>query len=193
MTLHAPFGLLLIGLLPVAASAQALDPADSAFRNQAFAQAWAAPVGATASWSNPVTGNHGDVKPVRESRRSNSGEPCRELVESLTINGEVRQGTTAGCRGADNGWHIVQSAPIASTAPSSVNVPVDLPAYQPPADISADAPQPARPLNLPVPVEIWLRPGQKTNGASLSPSDARVVIPLGQPSTATNGPEPQPN
>ena len=154
-------------LLPIRGWGETLDEADAAFRDQAFLAAWQAPIGQPIAWRNPVTGNAGSIQARRETH-GNGAETCRELMETLTIDGRVSRGVTTGCRAADKSWHVVQSAPLG--APADQPVPVELPPYQPPADISADPPHPAGP-----PVGIVVRPGG-ANGP-------RVIVPLGGTNT----------
>ncbi len=63
--------------------------------------------GAAAVWSNPDSGSHGRVEPVRTFKISN-GQWCREYVHSLEFRGwrerrETRR--TIACRDADGHWH----------------------------------------------------------------------------------------
>ncbi|HVJ51952.1 MAG TPA: hypothetical protein VM689_05790 [Aliidongia sp.] len=133
-------------LLPVAAHAQALDEADAAFRDQAFAQAWTIPIGQAVDWQNPVSGNEGRIEARRDS--VSGGRPCRELLESLTIERQTSRGVTVGCL-AEQGWQVVRSAPLGTgVGTDSDSVPVELPPYQPPADISADPPQQQPPVGI---------------------------------------------
>ncbi len=165
----------LLALVPLVAHAEALDEADSAYRDQAFQAAWAAPVGQPVVWRNPVSGNGGSVLVLRERRDAAGGEPCRELLEKVTIDGRTSRGVTTGCRTAQGAWQVVQSAPLGRPAdadgadantedldqPSvTAPVPADLPPYRAPPDISTDpTPEPA----IPPPV-IVVRPNQQGAG-----------------------------
>jgi surface antigen len=148
--------LILLSLLPESSYAESLDAVDAAFRDQAFQAAWQAPIGRPVAWRNPVTGNAGSIQAKRETRAKDGIGPCRELIETLTIDGRVNHGVTTGCRSQDMNWHVVQSAPLGASASPEGQVPVELPPYQPPADISADPQHPAGP-----PVGIMVRPDGK--------------------------------
>lgn len=62
--------------------------------------------GAASAWSNPNTGNSGQVTPTRTYQVA-SGENCREYEHEITVDGrrEVVKGTA--CRQADGSWRII--------------------------------------------------------------------------------------
>ena len=64
------------------------------------------PSGQSSTWSNPDSGNSGTITPVRTSY-SNSGQPCREYQQTVTIGGETQQAYGTACRQEDGSWRIV--------------------------------------------------------------------------------------
>ena len=98
-------GVLLGGLMGNSVG-QSLDRADQAYLSRAQDQALEAPVGQTISWSNPDSGNHGTITPVRTVQNTNTGQLCREYQTSVTIGGRVEQGYGTACRTADGDWRI---------------------------------------------------------------------------------------
>ena len=64
------------------------------------------PSGQSSTWSNPDSGNSGTITPVRTSY-TDSGQPCREFQQTVTIGGETQQAYGTACRQADGAWHIV--------------------------------------------------------------------------------------
>lgn len=62
--------------------------------------------GESSGWSNPDTGNSGQVTPVRTYQNA-SGQYCREFQQEITIGGETEQGFGTACRQANGSWQIV--------------------------------------------------------------------------------------
>lgn len=65
----------------------------------------------TATWTNPDTGAHYEVKPVRTyKRKAPTGKPqyCREYLSEATINGEKQKIYGKACRQPDGSWKVVQ-------------------------------------------------------------------------------------
>ncbi len=123
--------LLALLLLPGLAAAQGLSDDAARRREDLYLRAWTAPLGRPLDWHDAESGDHGRIVPQREFKKD--GATCRDVTETLTVQGEARQGHTTGCRGPDQHWHVVTA--------TSPEVPADLPPYQPPADISADPPK----------------------------------------------------
>ena len=115
-------------LLPGLAGAQTLSDDGARLRADGYLRAWTAPLGQPFVWRDMESGDHGRIVPEREFTKD--GAPCRDITETLTVQGELRQGKATGCRAPDRSWHVVAATPA--------EVPADLPPYQPPADISAD-------------------------------------------------------
>ena len=128
-----PIALAALLLLPGLAAAQTLSDAAARLRDDAYLRAWTAPLGRPLDWRDTESGDHGRIVPLRDYMKDDA--PCRDMAETLTIQGEARQGAATGCRTADRRWHVVTATPA--------EVPADLPPYQPPADISADPPKTA--------------------------------------------------
>ncbi len=124
--------LILAALLwPGLAAAQALSDDAERLRGDSYLRAWTAPIGRSLVWNDLASGDHGKIAAQREFKKD--GTICRDVTETLTVQGEARQGKATGCRGPDQQWHVMTATPP--------EVPADLPPYQPPADISADPPK----------------------------------------------------
>lgn len=82
-----------------------LDRADSLAARQAFGSASYAPVGQSVIWSNPRSGNHGYVTPLREGYTP-SGLVCREFETTIIVGGRVERGFGTACRQPDGSWAI---------------------------------------------------------------------------------------
>jgi len=64
----------------------------------------------TASWTNPDTGAHYEVKPVRTYTRKvphKKPQYCREFQNTATINGEEQKVYGKACRQPDGSWKVV--------------------------------------------------------------------------------------
>ena len=64
------------------------------------------PTGQSSTWNNPDSGNSGTFTPTRTSY-TDSGQPCREYQQTVTIGGETQPAYGTACRQADGSWHIV--------------------------------------------------------------------------------------
>ena len=62
--------------------------------------------GESSGWSNPDSGNSGNVIPVRTYQNA-SGQYCREFQQEITIGGETEQGFGTACRQANGSWQII--------------------------------------------------------------------------------------
>ncbi len=84
-----------------------LDKADQLYSERtADAALESNPSGQSSAWSNPDSGNSGTITPVRTSY-SDSGQPCREYQQTVTIGGETQQAYGTACRQEDGSWRIV--------------------------------------------------------------------------------------
>ncbi len=61
--------------------------------------------GKTSSWSNPDSGNSGTITPTKTSYLE-SGQPCREYQQSVTVDSEIYQTSGKACRNEDGIWYI---------------------------------------------------------------------------------------
>jgi surface antigen len=165
--LLAPIAAAIVAMPAIAA--EALDPADEAFRAASFRQAWAGPIGVEQRWSNPVSGHGGSVRATRERIDPASHQPCREIQESLSIGAAPVAGYAVGCREGDGTWRIVQASAAEARAgtgtPADSIVPADVTPYVAPADISADGNGNADFSSLPPQVRIIV-PGKTGTGTS---------------------------
>lgn len=100
-------GALLGGWLGAEAGAS-LDRADIAYAQQAQARAQAGPIGQTVTWTNPDTGNRGQITPIREGRNNYDGAYCREFQQTIYVGGQTQSGYGVACRQPDGSWRIVQ-------------------------------------------------------------------------------------
>lgn len=65
----------------------------------------------TSSWTNPDTGAHYEVKPVRTYQtKTSAGKPqyCREFLSEAMINGEKQKIYGKACRQPDGSWKVAQ-------------------------------------------------------------------------------------
>ena len=86
---------------------KSLDKADQLHAERAAGQALETnPTGETSSWSNPDSGNSGTITPTRTTY-TDSGQPCREYQQTVTIGAETQQAYGTACREADGSWRIV--------------------------------------------------------------------------------------
>lgn len=81
-----------------------------------------------ADWVNPDTSHTGTVVPVL-TFVNNLGEPCREFITTITIDGEQQQGYGTACRQTNGTWYTVNDGPPARVA-TVTRQPVQV--YQPP-------------------------------------------------------------
>lgn len=62
------------------------------------------PTGRAVGWTNPDTGNHYTVQPLRTYYTRE--QPCREYITKAIIGGKVQQIYGKACRQADGSWRI---------------------------------------------------------------------------------------
>lgn len=63
----------------------------------------AKPTGETVAWSNPDTGNSGEITPLR-TFLSNDGKLCRDYRRTVNVAGEVQHTTHTACRNGHGDW-----------------------------------------------------------------------------------------
>ena len=97
----------LIGGLIGSEIGRSMDETDRIRANQAINESYSAPIGDSITWNNPGTGNFGAVTPTRDGT-SRSGQYCRELQQTITVNGRNQQGVGVACQQADGTWRIVE-------------------------------------------------------------------------------------
>ncbi len=87
---------------------QQLDNADKARADRTYQSALeSSPVGKTAQWRNPDSGNYGSVTPTRTYQ--NNGQYCREYTHTITVAGKTQQAYGTACRQPDGTWQVVGS------------------------------------------------------------------------------------
>ncbi len=96
----------LVGGLLGSEIGRSLDNADRAMVQQANQRAYEAPVGETISWSNPDSGNYGNVTPVRDGT-STAGRHCREFEQTIFVGGRQETAVGTACQNRDGTWEIV--------------------------------------------------------------------------------------
>ena len=65
--------------------------------------------GSHTRWSNPDSGNHGSVTPVRTYQKP-SGQYCREYQQTVTVGGRTERAYGTACRQPDGSWEIVNGS-----------------------------------------------------------------------------------
>lgn len=83
-----------------------LDKADLAYyQNTAQDTLENAKTGASNSWRNPDSGNHGTITPTRTYQAA-SGSYCREYTQTINVGGKAVEGYGTACRQPDGSWEI---------------------------------------------------------------------------------------
>lgn len=85
---------------------KSLDRADMAYLDEANQRAQSAPIGETISWSNPDSGNYGNVTPTRDGR-STAGRYCREYEQEIYVGGQRETAVGTACQNSDGAWEII--------------------------------------------------------------------------------------
>lgn len=83
-----------------------MDETDRVEANQAFHQATKCEIGHTTYWSNPPTGHHGSIRPIRDGISSH-GLYCREFQTTIFIDGRSERLYGQACRMRDGSWKPV--------------------------------------------------------------------------------------
>ncbi|MFP6771689.1 MAG: RT0821/Lpp0805 family surface protein [Alphaproteobacteria bacterium] len=96
----------ILGAFAGAEIGRSLDRADRAALANAQVRAHGAPIGAPIRWSNPDSGNHGEILPTREGHTAR-GRYCREYQTSVVINDSMQQAYGVACRQADGSWQVI--------------------------------------------------------------------------------------
>ena len=85
---------------------QQLDERDRILMGQTFNHTMEkAPINATGQWQNPDTGHGGSVTPTR-TFATDTGTPCREFTQTVSIGGQMEEAYGTACRQADGSWKI---------------------------------------------------------------------------------------
>jgi surface antigen len=96
----------LIGALLGSEVGKSLDRADRLEMEQSTQRTLEhEPVGQSATWRNPDSGNYGTVTPMR-TFESAGGQQCREYQQTITVGGRTEQGYGTACRQRDGSWKI---------------------------------------------------------------------------------------
>lgn len=97
----------LLGAIMGSEVGKSLDRADRLAMTQATYEALEyGQSGNPTTWTNPDTGNSGEVVPQGAVRRAD-GRLCREFWKTVTIGGEKQQAFGTACRQADGAWRII--------------------------------------------------------------------------------------
>ncbi len=65
--------------------------------------------GEPTTWSNPDSGHHGTITPVRTYREP-KGRYCREYQQTVTVGGQTEQAYGTACRQPDGSWKVVNDS-----------------------------------------------------------------------------------
>jgi len=85
---------------------QQLDQADKERAGRTYQAALeSSPVGKTATWRNPDSGNCGSITPTRTFQNGN--QYCREYQQTVTVGGRQQQAYGTACRQPDGSWQIM--------------------------------------------------------------------------------------
>ncbi len=99
----------LIGALAGSEIGKSLDRADMAYLQQTQQRALeTAPSGTSAAWTNPDSGNSGEITP-QPAYQNASGAYCREFQQTVTVGGNTESAYGTACRQPDGTWKIVSS------------------------------------------------------------------------------------
>ncbi len=94
----------LLGGLAGGAIGKNLDDKDKAKANAAAHEAFeSGRTGQPSVWDNPDSGNSGTVTPTQTFANS-QGQYCREINQTITIDGNTEEVTGTACRQADASW-----------------------------------------------------------------------------------------
>ncbi|MBY0501262.1 MAG: glycine zipper 2TM domain-containing protein [Alphaproteobacteria bacterium] len=86
---------------------QQLDQADRAKAERTYQSALeSSPVGKTAQWRNPDSGNYGTITPVKTYQGPQGY--CREFQQTVTIGGRTERAYGTACRQPDGSWQLIQ-------------------------------------------------------------------------------------
>ncbi len=97
----------LLGAMAGSEIGKSLDRADMAYMNQSQQTALeTTPSGSSTSWSNPDSGNSGQVTP-RRTYQNDSGTYCREFQQTVTVGGNTESAYGTACRQSDGTWKII--------------------------------------------------------------------------------------
>jgi surface antigen len=66
------------------------------------------PSGASSTWRNPDSGNHGSITP-QPAYQDSSGQYCREYQQTVTVGGQQQDAYGTACRQPDGTWKIVNN------------------------------------------------------------------------------------
>lgn len=87
---------------------QQLDQADKERAERTYQSALeSSPIGRTAQWKNPDSGNYGSITPTRTYQ--SNGQHCREFQQTIVVGGKSQQAYGTACRQPDGSWKIMGS------------------------------------------------------------------------------------
>ena len=91
---------------------QSLDRVDRLYVKQAASHSLEHQAsGEQSRWSNPDSGNHGTITPVRTYREP-SGQYCREYQQTVTVGGSTERAYGTACRQPDGSWRVVNDSSV---------------------------------------------------------------------------------
>ena len=97
-----------LGAMVGSSIGQQLDERDRMLMGQTFNHTMEkAPIIAVVKGQNPDTGHGGSVTPTR-TFETETGTPCREFTQTVSIGGQMEEAYGTACRQADGSWKIKQ-------------------------------------------------------------------------------------
>lgn len=85
---------------------KSLDNADMSYYKQTTQSTLeTAPDGQASTWTNPNSGNSGNITPTRTFQNAGGGY-CREFTQTITVGGKQEQAVGTACRDAQGTWQI---------------------------------------------------------------------------------------
>ena len=99
----------LLGGLAGSEIGKSLDRADMTYLRQSQQKALETiPSGSSSNWSNPDSGNSGQITPQRTYQNA-GGSYCREFQQTVTVGGNTESAYGTACRQPDGTWKITNS------------------------------------------------------------------------------------
>ena len=99
----------LLGALAGSEIGKSLDRADMTYLQQTQQKALETiPSGSSSTWTNPDSGNSGQVTPQRTYQNA-GGTYCREFQQTVTVGGNTESAYGTACRQPDGTWKITNS------------------------------------------------------------------------------------
>ncbi len=91
-----------LGALAGSEAGKSLDRADQLYANQAASMAFSGHPGQEFGWTNPESGNYGEIvtRPVPAKPQ------CREFTQTIYVGGKAQKAYGHACRQPDGNWKV---------------------------------------------------------------------------------------